>query len=110
MAKLLKHKGYYGSVDLDLDNRCLHGKLEFIDDLVTYEGATVEALQAAFREAVEDYLVTCRQIGKEPENPFKGSFNIRIGRELHRKTAIRAKEQGVAINEFVKRAIEANLG
>jgi predicted HicB family RNase H-like nuclease len=30
----------------------------------------------------------------EPEKPFKGSLNIRIGRELYEKAALIAKEIG----------------
>ncbi|PSF07729.1 toxin-antitoxin system HicB family antitoxin [Marinobacter halophilus] len=32
---------------------------------------------------------------------FKGSFNIRIGRKLHRKLAMKAADEGLGLNEAV---------
>ncbi|MCC5845364.1 MAG: toxin-antitoxin system HicB family antitoxin [Verrucomicrobia bacterium] len=37
---------------------CLHGKIQFIQDLVTYEAETVPELEKAFHAAVDDYLET----------------------------------------------------
>ena len=42
----------------------------------------------AFEEAVDDYLELCKEEGKEPEKPFKASFNVRTGTDLHRKAAL----------------------
>ena len=39
-------------------------------------------------QGVEDYLVLCKEAGKEPQKTFKGSFNIRISPELHKAAAI----------------------
>jgi len=40
------------------------------------------------------------------EDSCKGSFNIRIGSELHRNALICAKSMGINLNEFVKNSIE----
>jgi predicted HicB family RNase H-like nuclease len=104
--KTLNYKGYYGSIDISLEDGCLFGKLEFIDPLVTFEGQTVEELQAAFREAVDDYVATCKAEGIKPQKPYSGTFNVRVGQELH-ATAVRyARLQGMNLNEFVKQALE----
>lgn len=76
--KSLKHKGYVGSSNISLEDNCLYGKIEFINDLVTYEGQTPEELKAAFIEAVDDYIETCKELEQAPEKPFKGSFNVRF--------------------------------
>src|SRR5699024_5383399 len=55
MDKLLKYRGYYGSLEASTEDNCLFGKLQFIRALVSYEGETVAELEAAFREAVDDY-------------------------------------------------------
>ena len=103
---LFRHKGFYGSAQTSIEDNCLFGKLEFIEPLVSYEGRNVEELEQAFREAVEDYLQDCEQFGREPAKPCKGSFNVRIGPELHRHALIAAKENNLNLNEFVKRSIE----
>ena len=62
-------------------------------------------MESAFLEAVEDYLVTCTELGREPEKPFKGSFNVRIPPELHERVAIAAVKHGVSLNRFIADAL-----
>ena len=59
MSNILEYKGFYGSVSHSIEDEVVHGKIECINDLVTYEAETVTELKVAFREAVEDYLETC---------------------------------------------------
>jgi predicted HicB family RNase H-like nuclease len=56
MDQLLTYKGYVGSVQVSLDNLCLHGKLQDITDLVTYEGVTVSELVSEFETSVDEYI------------------------------------------------------
>jgi len=97
-----KHKGYQGSVKVSVEDHCLHGKIEFISDLVNYEADTVEQLEKEFQLAVDSYLKTCKEVGMEPKKPFKGSFNVRIGQELHEKATIKASEIGKSLNDYIK--------
>jgi predicted HicB family RNase H-like nuclease len=90
MKDMMKHKEYYGSVHYSDEDRVFYGKIEFIRTLVSYEGTDVESPRQAFEEAVEDYLDTCKEQHKEPEKPFKGTFNVRIGPELHQRVAVAA--------------------
>lgn len=100
------YKGFIGSIETSIEDRCLYGKLLFIHDLITYEAQTVAKLEAAFKKSVNDYIKTCKKMGKEPQKPFKGSLNVRIGPQLHKAAAIVAAEQGITINQFIKTAIE----
>jgi len=101
MKDMIKHKGYFGSVHYNSDDRIFYGKIEFIRALVSYEGQDADSLEAAFHEAVEDYLATCAELGREPEKPFKGSFNVRIAPELHERVMIAATQHGMSLNRFV---------
>jgi predicted HicB family RNase H-like nuclease len=103
----LKHKGYAGSVEVSLEDNCLHGRVQFVNDLITYEGATPDELATAFRDAVDSYLAHCSAIGKQPEKACSGTFNVRLGPELHRKAAIRAVQEGRTLNDFIVRCVEA---
>jgi predicted HicB family RNase H-like nuclease len=101
MRDMLKHKGYFGSVNYNSDDRIFYGKIEFIRALVSYEGRDADSLEAAFCEAVDDYLATCEKSGREPETSFKGSFNVRIAPELHERVMMAAKQQGMTLNRFI---------
>src|SRR3990167_1914954 len=98
MKDFMEHKGYYGSVHFDETDVIFHGKIEFIRALVTYEATNGMGLKKAFHDAVDDYLEMCQQKKIEPEMPFKGSLNVRLGTELHRRVAIAATKRHVSIN------------
>ncbi|MGA2185677.1 MAG: type II toxin-antitoxin system HicB family antitoxin [Bryobacteraceae bacterium] len=109
MNGAMEHKGYIGSVGYSDEDEVFHGKLEGIRDLVTYEGTDVRSLKKAFREAVDDYLATCERLSKEPDTPFKGSFNVRVGAELHKRAAVYAAEHGKKLNAVITEALEHHL-
>ncbi|MGO9374305.1 MAG: type II toxin-antitoxin system HicB family antitoxin [Syntrophobacteraceae bacterium] len=110
MKDILRYKGFIGSIEISIEDDCLHGKLLFINDLVTYEARTPNQLQAEFESAVEDYLTTCKELGRSPDKPFKGTFNIRVGSELHQKLAKQAALKHASINDIVKQALIECLG
>lgn len=101
MKDLMQYKGYYGSVHFDDEDLIFHGKIEFIRALVTYEATDAKGLKKAFAESVEDYLSTCLNQKIEPEIPFKGSLNVRLGPDLHRRVAIAAAQHHLSINKFI---------
>lgn len=47
----------------------------------------------------------CENRNVEPEQPYKGTFNVRISPELHRNIAIYAIEHGKSLNAAVEEAI-----
>jgi predicted HicB family RNase H-like nuclease len=106
---LLQHRGYYGSIEASTEDNCLFGKLLFIRALVNYEGDTVAELQAAFREAVDDYLTTCQELGQEPEVPCKGSFNVRVGHDLHLAASVSASRHRMSLNDLTRQALSEYL-
>ncbi len=109
MENVLTHQEFIGSVRFSPTDKVFHGKIEFIDDLVTFEGTTVDELENAFKEAVEDYLEICKMTGKKPLKSFKGSFNVRINPELHRKAAQVSLSKGISLNQLVADALEKCL-
>lgn len=102
-TKYLRYKGYLGTIEPQLEDGCLYGKLAFIRDLVTYEANTLPDLEAQFHKSVDGYLSDCAELNKEPEKPFKGSLNIRIGSELHREAVLASDDQ--TLNAFICDAI-----
>jgi len=108
-SNCVEYKGFLGSVEFDPEAGVLHGRIEFIEDLVTFEGTTVPMVVREFKAAVDDYLATCKEVGREPDVPFKGTFNVRVGPELHKRAAMAAKRSDRSLNDFVKEAVERCL-
>jgi len=100
------YKDFIGSVHFSADDKVFHGKIEGITDLVTFEGKSVDELEKAFHEAVNDYITLCKEAGKEPLKSCRGSFNVRIPSELHIKAMNQAVKLGIPLNQLVQKAIE----
>lgn len=106
MKNTMEYKGYTGSVEYSDEDGIFFGKVRFIRASISYEGTDAEGLRKDFRNAVDDYLALCIEKKISPEQPFKGSFNVRVGRNLHRKLAIEAAHRGISLNRLVVECLE----
>ena len=109
MKNTMDYKGYTGSVEFSEEDGVLFGKVLGIRSLISYEGATAAELVEDFHGAVDDYLALCQEQRREPERPYKGSFNVRISPELHRQAAIYAARHNMSLNSVVEDALRARL-
>jgi len=105
----LTHNGYTGSIVVSIEDECLHGRILFIDDIVTYEGNNVQEASNAFKSAVDKYIAHCKKICKEPNKPYSGSLNVRIGPQRHRAMAQRAYRENTSINELLCQSVDLLL-
>jgi len=106
---ILKYKDYEGTAELDMTRGVCRGKILFIKDLVTYEADTPSNLQNEFEAAVNDYLETCSELGREPQKPLKGQFNVRVPPNYHKAAILRALKDSVTLNDVVVSALGAYL-
>lgn len=104
---MMTYKGYVGEFTLDNDDEMFYGKLVGINQLVTFEADNAHDLKQAFYDSVDDYLSFCAEQGIEPDKPFKGSFNVRIDSELHRRAYMASRDS--SLNAFVGQAISEKL-
>lgn len=103
---ILKYKDYEGTAELDMSRKVCRGKILFINDLVTYEAADPSKLQDEFEAAVEDYLETCKELGRQPQKSLKGQFNVRVSSELHKASVLRAIADKTSLNDVTTKALE----
>ncbi len=108
-TKTLSYRGYYGSVEYDLESKMLYGQLLGIKGAYIYEGQTLTELETDFKDFVDDYIQSFEEKGEKAPKPILGSFNVRVGTELHFKASETAKRRGLSLNSFVKQAIEHEL-
>lgn len=109
MKNVLKYKEYLGSVNFSAEDEVFFGRVEGVDDLVTFEATTVEDLKNSFQEAVNDYLEICALENKPPHKSYKGSFNVRIKPKTHQMVARKATQLGYSLNQFVEKALNHYL-
>jgi predicted HicB family RNase H-like nuclease len=109
MKNTLNFKGFLGSVSFSEEDDVLYGKIECIDDLILYEGGSVSEIKNAFKEAVDDYIESCKHFNKPLLKNFKGSLNVRVSPDIHQKVAMLATIKGISLNQLVQKAIEKEL-
>ena len=105
----LHYKGYVGSIEFSEEDAVFFGKVIGIKPLISFEGDSVATITKDFQDAIEEYLDFCARNSKTPEKSFKGSFNVRIGSDLHQKAAMSASAKGMTLNAFVEDAIRKNV-
>ena len=104
---MLKHKGYTGYVIYDDQARIFHGEIVGIRAVITFQGSSVDEIEVAFRDSIEDYLDWCKKRAKEPEKPQSGKFNLRMPPELYVKVATQASQEGLSINSYIVKRLDA---
>jgi predicted HicB family RNase H-like nuclease len=57
------YKGYSARIEFDEEDRIFVGHLAGIRDIVGFHGSSVDALEEAFHESVDDYLAHCVTLG-----------------------------------------------
>ena len=105
MKSTMSYKDYHGSVEYSDEDNIFYGSIIGINDRITYEGDSVTSLRKDFKDAVDEYIDICSQMGKEPEKAYKGTFNVRITPALHKDLAIYSSSLGKTLNSIVEEAI-----
>ena len=105
----LTYKNHIGSVSFSAEDEVFYGKIEHINDLITFESGNAHDLKTAFKEAVEDYIIFCEEKGVKPDKPFKGSFNVRLKPTIHKLAYQKAIQQGMSLNKFIEMTLEKEL-
>lgn len=102
---MIEYKGYTGVIEFDPSIDAFHGRVIGLQDVVTFEGQSLDELRREMAESVEDYLEFCAEVGKDPERPYRGEFLVRTTPEVHRAAATEAEASGLSLNAWVEAAI-----
>lgn len=107
---MLQYKGYSGRVELDEEQGVFFGEVVDTRDVITFQGTSVDELEQAFRDSVDDYLEFCAERGEAPDKPFSGRFMVRLPSELHRRLYLEAKQTGKSLNQLIHERLEMMVG
>lgn len=108
---MIEYKGYVARVEFEDTADVFHGRVVNTGPfpIVTFEATKAGALRREFEASIDAYLAACRDRGIEPQKPFSGKLNVRLGSELHGAVAMAAEEQGVSINSWIVSALQTSL-
>ena len=100
-----EYKGYHAKVSFDEEDVLFIGEVFGINDSLNFHGRSVDELKASFHDCIDNYLDACAKYNKVPDKEFKGSFNIRIPSDLHRRLALEAAKRDLSLNQFIKNTL-----
>ena len=109
MNNTIEYKGYLGSVEFSEEDGLFYGKVMGIRSLISYEGETAKELLEDFHGAVDDYLEACTADGRQPEVAYKGSFNVRISPELHKRLVVYATAHQMSLNSYIEETLKNSV-
>lgn len=106
---MMNHRGFAAHIEYSEDDGCFVGHIAGIRDVIGFHGESVADLRTAFKEAVDDYLETCKKLGQEPNRPYSGQFRLRLDPGLHARAAMVAESRGKSLNAWVSDVIEKSV-
>jgi len=109
VTSTIEYNGYIGSIEYSAEDKCFFGKLEMIDDLVTFEATTADDLETNFHKVVDEYIETCKVLQREPQKTYKGVFNVRLEPSLHKTIYQEALKAGMSLNAFVSKVLQKEV-
>ncbi len=102
---MLEYMDYIGCAYYDDKAGAFVGTVINSNDVITFQGTTVEEIENDFRKSIDDYLAWCQKDEITPDAPFKQDASMKITPEIHKKLSIVAKMLNISLEEFVERAI-----
>jgi len=102
----MHYNGYDARVEFDADDRIFVGHIAGIRDIVGFHGASVDALEAAFHEAVDDYLAACKKLRQAPNKPFSGRVMLRLPPDVHARASAAAQVSGMSFNQWATQILD----
>lgn len=105
--KTKTYRGFQAVVEYEDD--ALYVRVLHIDDVLVAKCERVSEVDGALKDLVDAYIEDCAELGKEPSKPFSGTFNVRVGPELHRRAAMAAAEDGQTLNAWIAASIQEKL-
>lgn len=102
----MKYKGYEAVVEYDDENRIFHGEVLGLQDVITFQGSSVDDLEKEFRISLDEYLRFCAEVGKKPEKPYSGKLPLRLSPDLHARVALKAKRENTSINKWINKTLD----
>jgi predicted HicB family RNase H-like nuclease len=100
-----KYRDLTASIKYSEEDGMFVGQITDIDSLILFSGSSVDELKSEFRNAVDEYYEHCEQLNVEPQKPYSGTFNVRVGKDIHRQIAAIARLKKISLNETVKKAL-----
>ena len=101
MNSMMEYCGYRAVISYDQEDDMFVGEVLGLKDSLNFCGNTVKELHESFCQSIDNYIELCKEKGKNPEKEYKGTFNVRISPELHKRLSEEAKFNNITLNQHI---------
>ena len=67
MSNQINYRGYKANVEYDNEDEIYVGHVLGIKDVLSFHGKSLDELEISMHNCIDNYLNTCKSVGKEPE-------------------------------------------
>lgn len=107
---MMDYKGFKAQIDFDGEAGIFVGEVLNTRDRIIFSGHSVDELQVAMENAIEDYIEMSRDTGGTTDSPFSGQISVRINPQIHRAIAECAAREGVSVNGWISARLREAAG
>ena len=105
MINSMSYKGYTASMAFDPEDKIIVGRVQDIDDIISFHAESVAEFEFNFHAVIEDYLAASKELGSTPEKPASGKVMLRIAPEVHAAALKAAARSGTSLNKWAEGAL-----
>ena len=69
MSNFMSYKGYTTSMVYDTEDKIIVGRVQAVDDIISFHGESVAEFESNFHAAIDDYLAASEELGSASEKP-----------------------------------------
>jgi len=106
MNNIMTYKGYSTSIEFDVDDHILVGRILDVDDIITFHSESVKGFEKAFHQAIDEYVAACEKIGQAPEKPASGRLMLRISPTVHAAALKAAGRSRQSLNKWAEQVLQ----
>ena len=105
----MKYKGYEATIEYEQTDRIFVGRVINIQDIIMFDGISVDELEKSFQNVIDEYLEDCQNLNKIPNQSSTKELNISISSDLHDRVLQLAQKQGTSLNNFIEKTLEKSV-
>lgn len=105
MSNSMSYKGYTATMVFDPQDKIIVGRVQDVDDIISFHGGSVSEFESNFHATIEDYLAASKELGLAPEKPASGKLMLRIAPEIHAAALKAAARSGTSLNKWAEGAL-----
>jgi predicted HicB family RNase H-like nuclease len=101
----MKYKGYTALIEFSDEDGCFVGRVTGINDIVSFDGETVDEIRKNFRDMIEHYIAACAHENRKPNTPTS-EVMVPVPPALYAKIAQKAEYDGIPVNALMETVLQ----